>query len=172
MAMLGRALLAAALLSPVWAGQVFAGDDEQGQIVRLGELNVGSLSIAGSGNSISLYQEMPAGAHVGNTALVRIRGDGNGAGLGGGSLFTGLGIDAPLTSGRLAQIGTDNRLDLSVSGNGNQFAFLQNGVGNVLRGAITGSANQVAAMQLGAGNVLHFSQVGSGNMLSVTQISR
>src|SRR5690606_24007313 len=126
----------------------------------------------GSGNTISLYQEAPAGAPVGNTAVIDIRGDRNGGALAGGALFTGLGIDQPLVPGRFTQVGTRNRMTLSVAGNDNLFAFLQNGTGNVLTGAIAGSANQVAAMQLGAGNVLHFSQVGSGNMLSVTQISR
>lgn len=171
--MLVRSFWAAMLSLALAASHAFAGDDDQSHLVQVGDTNIAHLSITGSGNSVSLYQEMPPDALDGNVALITIHGDRNGAGgLAGGSLFTGLGLGQPLKPGHVDQIGTGNRFTLSVTGNDNLFAFLQNGAGNVLTGSIAGSANQVAAMQLGAGNVLNFSQIGHGNMLSVTQISR
>jgi hypothetical protein len=170
---MNKLLPAAALLLTMAAGPALAGNNGQSQTEQIGELNVAHLTITGSGNSVSLYQDMPADALDGNWAKVSIVGDGNGAGSGtGGSLFTGLGIGQPLVPGRISQVGTGNRLSLRVVGNGNLFAFSQSGGPNTLTGTIDGSGNQVAALQVGAGNVMSFSQVGSGNMLSVTQIAR
>jgi hypothetical protein len=169
---MNKVLPLAALLAVFAAVPALAGDG-QSEITQIGALNDHSLVIAGAGNWVSLYQEMPADATNGNGATIRIDGNGNGRGsMTGKSLFAGLGIGEALTPGSISQRGTGNQLALTVLGDNNAFALSQSGADNSLTGFIRGAGNEVAALQSGPGNTLSFSQIGTGNMLSVTQISR
>jgi hypothetical protein len=168
---MNRVMPLAALLAALVAGTAWAGDG-QSEVTQIGRLNVDRLTITGSDNWVSLYQDMPPDAVDGNVALIRINGNGNGGPAGAGNLFAGLGIGEPLVPGQISQTGSGNRLALAVTGNDNIFALGQSGAGNSLTGVIRGVGNEVAALQSGTGNTLSFAQTGVGNMLSVTQISR
>ncbi len=74
-----------------------------------------------------------------------------------------------LKKGSLAQSGTDNRVNLTVTGDGNAFATGQLGTSNRITGTISGNGNQAFVAQFNTGNQATFTQAGNGNNLGIVQ---
>lgn len=108
-------------------------------------------------------------ASEGNIARVSITGSFNGgsAGLDVANSIAALN----LSPGSIVQQGSENTVDLSVSGDRNMFALSQTGSGNVISGVIIGERNQVGALQTGNRNTISFTVIGVGNSLAVRQHS-
>ncbi len=133
-------------------------------------LNATELTIAGSGNGLSILQEVPLSAAVTNKVRVSLTGDRNGGPV--GSTFTSAALSSGLMPGTLTQRGQGNMMSLDVIGSSNLFAMLQQGDGNTIVGSISGIGNQAAVQQFGGNNFASFSQTGMGNNVSITQRSR
>ncbi len=162
---------------------------------QLGTFNVASIgAIDGDGNSVDVDQDGTNTTQIDiigvgssnnyvdldqtgtNSAIVGIVGSNNGDGS---SLFTGdaLSASSGLISGQIIQDGSntltfnieDTRPSGDGSGDGNLFAFTQNGAGNDITGVQNGDNNQAAVTQVGASNMANFSQVGTGNNAGITQ---
>lgn len=78
--------------------------------------------------------------------------------------------DTPLP-GTIAQRGQNNRLDLSVIGDENLFAMVQNGGENMISSIVIGNGNSLSVSQTGYGNMADVSQYGHGNSLNISQKS-
>jgi hypothetical protein len=133
-------------------------------------LNATELTVAGSGNSLSILQEAPLNAAAANSIRVSLSGDRNGGPA--GSSFTRAALSSGLMPGTLTQRGQGNSVSLDVIGSSNLFAMLQQGDHNTIVGSISGIGNQAAVQQFGGNNFASFSQTGMGNNVSITQRSR
>ncbi|MCY0094037.1 hypothetical protein [Hoeflea ulvae] len=131
---------------------------------QFGSFNYAKVEQNGSGNElVSLSQDNGAGS-IGNSATLIFNGNDNGTGS-----FTGDALAVGLTEATVVQLGDDNMLTYTVTGDTNVFAFSQIGNTNVIDGTVTGNGNQVAIAQLGNGNTTNFTQTGNFNVLGVNQ---
>ena len=130
--------------------------------------NKTSLEISGDGNRLTILQEHTGGTGS-NVIDLRIDGSLNGGPL--GASFTGPALAVGLQPGSLIQQGSDNSMQVAISGTANLFAFSQIGVGNRLSASMTGQHNQAAVLQIGNNNISSFSQNGIGNSVSIVQKS-
>ena len=140
----------------------------------------------GNGHEIDIKQE-GANNHIhyvtqnggnDNSAVLTLRGDENGAAIGGGrGAFTAgrgaaaAGLGANYVSGVFQQ-GSDNAVEYAVfGGNANQFGFEQRGTGNrAIDILITGNGNELAVYQNGTSNALELSAIaGENNVIGLRQ---
>lgn len=115
-----------------------------------------------------------------NRAVVTLAGERNGGGSLGGeasgplAALDGGAIDAPvvvppLSSGSISQQGNDNRAEIAVLGDDNQFVVSQAGDGNLATQYLVGDRNRSAILQSGSSNVSTELQIGSDNRSYVLQ---
>lgn len=128
-------------------------------IDQLGDTNSASVVVLGDLNAFGVAQD-----GVSNSATLTVDGNSNG-GVGTAPEFGALG----LTEGLVSQVGMDNVVTASFTGNDNMFGMLQLGDGNTITGTTAGDANVVAISQVGSSNTANFSQTGNGNIASISQ---
>lgn len=130
-------------------------------------------SIDGADNRLGVRQ---AGSY--NTVSLVVNGNENGGFHSFGSNVAGsLASNMGLTAGLTEQVGSLNDAFLTVSGDGNVFAMLQDnasgGLGNTIVGnqdnSTGGAGNQAAVAQVGGNNSANFNQIGSGNITAISQ---
>jgi len=149
-------------------------------VSQAGVTNQADLDVDGSANAFKVDQN-----GVENLTTLSITGNDNGEGrafqdptradaLAAITAGASIGMDR----GIIVQMGDDNVVTHDVSGNGNVFAFGQEGNGNEIVGTQTSTAfdpqngtfgNQVAVYQGGNSNLASFSQIGSGNTMGIVQ---
>ncbi len=78
---------------------------------------------------------------------------------------------ASLTPGSFAQIGSNNVMDVKISGASNRSAAYQSGIGNALTASVSGNDNMSAVYQAGTANFSAYTQTGSNNNLGISQTS-
>ena len=118
-----------------------------------GTAQFANANISGISNQLLVRQDDGDGGVGGNDATVNISGDYNGLGE---SLSTVGGEQ--LTSGELLQSGSGNDLNMTVTGDRNEFAVSQVGSGNTFTGAQYTNNNQMAVLQTGDGNMATVTQ--------------
>lgn len=154
---------------------VGSADNELGIYQKGASNEVALSSIDGVDNRLGIRQ-------IGdfNMASLTVNGNENGGFHGFGSNAAGtLASSMGLTAGLIDQNGLANKTTLTVSGNGNVFAMLQNNnvggtmgntiVGNQDNSVGGGAGNQAAVAQVGDNNTASFNQVGSGNITAISQ---
>lgn len=130
----------------------------------LGNDNVGAVRQFGDRNRLSIEQRGHA-----NLAEAVIVGNGNNregafAGVAASALS---GLD--LRPGDLFQKGLNNTIRVNVAGNGNRFAFHQDGVWNVASSTVVGWDNQLVVVQIGNDNTAITQQYGNRNVAVIRQ---
>ncbi len=155
---------------------MMSGTDNELGIYQNGTLNMVTLgSISGTDNQFGIRQNGSS-----NQASLTATGNENGGYYGFGANVAGtLASSMGMTAGLIDQNGGGNATTLTISGDGNVFATLQdNSAGGALGNTITGNqdnslsggpGNQVAVAQMGDGNNANFNQVGSGNVTMISQ---
>ncbi|WP_412504379.1 hypothetical protein [Roseovarius sp. SYSU LYC5161] len=124
------------------------GGDNMAEITVVGHANLGRVSQRGS-----------------NFFELDIQGsDNNNAGG-----FTGAVASPVLVPGDFRQTGTENFSIISVTGDANHFATLQDGSRNAVIASVNGNGNQFSVSQDGNGNIADIRQTGTGNTATVRQ---
>ena len=149
------------------------GDDNYLAHTVGGHDSIAAIRVEGNRNNLRLTQT--GGSNL--THAVLIGNDNNAPGflLSGdaGTLVASLGDD--LSAGDIRQTGTgsaesdQNGITIGLTGNGNGFAFFQDGEQNTANATISGSFNSLAVAQSQVGNVAEVAQSGLSNTMAMHQ---
>lgn len=132
---------------------------------QLGTANQATVTQTGTGNElVSLNQDNTGSGSLGNKATLTFGGNYNGVGT-----LSGDAGSLGLTLATVNQLGDNNLITYSVTGDSNLFAFNQIGDNNKSVGTVTGSNNQAAIKQIGSSNNAPFIQSGSSNNVAISQ---
>lgn len=135
-------------------------------IQQTGDDNLATAVVAQSGNKLYARQTDDS-----NNIYAKIDGNNNGTGLFSDAGVAALASSNGLYSGDVFQDTGSQKMTLKITGNSNQFAFLQTGgLLNTVSATVTGSSNQAVGVQDGASNKATLTQGGSSNAATFHQV--
>jgi hypothetical protein len=135
-------------------------------IQQTGDGNLATVIVDQSGNKVYARQN-----DNDNQIYAKIDGNNNGTGLFSDGGASTLASSNGLFSGDLFQDTGNQSMTLKITGNSNQFAFLQtDGTLNTINATITGGSNQAVGVQDGSSNAATLTQGGNSNVAVFHQV--